>query len=104
MKRGGKLAAPRSELERQLAEIWAELLDIDQIGIDEDVFALGADSITMTQMILRLRGAFWRRSSRSRISSMHRPLRPSRSRRVVGKEPWITAAAIQPTDIARGEG
>lgn len=53
-KRGGKMVSPRSELERQLAGIWADLLDIDQIGVDQDVFALGVDSLTMTQMILRV--------------------------------------------------
>ena len=34
-----------SELEWQLAETWADLLEIDQIGVDQDVFALGADSL-----------------------------------------------------------
>lgn len=48
----------RSELERQLAEIWADILDIDQIGVDQDVFALGVDSLAMTQMILRVEERF----------------------------------------------
>ncbi len=52
---GDKTVAPRSELERQLAKMWADLLGVDQIGIDEDVFALDVDSITMTMMISRLR-------------------------------------------------
>jgi acyl-CoA synthetase (AMP-forming)/AMP-acid ligase II/acyl carrier protein len=51
----GKTVPPRSELERQLAGIWADLLDLNDIGIDQDVFALGADSITVTRMISRLR-------------------------------------------------
>ena len=38
--------------------IWADILDIDQIGIDQDVFALGVDSLAMTQMILRLEKSF----------------------------------------------
>ena len=50
--------APRSELEQQTAKIWADLLDTDGIGIDQDVFALGVDSITLTQMISRLRERF----------------------------------------------
>src|SRR5262249_11846042 len=54
---GGKMA-PRLELEWQLANIWADLLEFNQIGIDEDVFALGADSITVTQMLSRLRTNF----------------------------------------------
>ena len=58
VQRGRKMAAPRSDLERQTAKMWADLLDVDQIGIDQDVFALGADSITVTQMISRLRERF----------------------------------------------
>jgi acyl-CoA synthetase (AMP-forming)/AMP-acid ligase II/acyl carrier protein len=57
-RRGRKMAAPRSELESQVAKIWADLLDADRIGIDQDVFALGVDSITVTQMISRLREHF----------------------------------------------
>ena len=58
VERGGNIAAPRSELERQVANIWADLLDVDQIGIDDDIFALDVDSITMTKMISRLRESF----------------------------------------------
>ena len=58
MERGGKSVAPRSELEWQLADTWTELLELSGIGIDEDVFALGADSITVTQMLSRLRARF----------------------------------------------
>jgi acyl-CoA synthetase (AMP-forming)/AMP-acid ligase II/acyl carrier protein len=57
-KRGGEMISPRSELERELARIWADLLDIDQVGVDQDVFALGVDSLAMTQMILRLEERF----------------------------------------------
>ena len=56
--RSSKLVLPSSELEGQLAGIWAELLDIDQIGVDQDVFALGVDSLVMTQMILRVQERF----------------------------------------------
>ena len=58
VERGGNIAAPRSELERQVANIWADLLDVDQIGIDDDIFALDVDLITMTKMISRLRESF----------------------------------------------
>jgi acyl-CoA synthetase (AMP-forming)/AMP-acid ligase II/acyl carrier protein len=56
--RGGKMASPRSELERQLAKIWEEILDCNQIGVDQDVFALGVDSLAVTEMILSLRERF----------------------------------------------
>jgi amino acid adenylation domain-containing protein len=50
--------SPRSDLERQLAEIWARLLEVEQVGVDQDVFALGADSLAVTQMLSRLREQF----------------------------------------------
>ncbi|WP_298873277.1 non-ribosomal peptide synthetase [uncultured Bradyrhizobium sp.] len=49
---------PRNELETRLAEIWANLLELPQVGIDQDVFALGADSLAVTQMRSRLRERF----------------------------------------------
>jgi acyl-CoA synthetase (AMP-forming)/AMP-acid ligase II/acyl carrier protein len=57
-KRGGEMVSPRSELERQLAGTWADILDIDQVGADQDVFALGVDSLAMMQMILRVEERF----------------------------------------------
>jgi acyl-CoA synthetase (AMP-forming)/AMP-acid ligase II/acyl carrier protein len=57
-KRDDEMVSPRSELQRQLAEIWADLLDVDHVGVDHDVFALGVDSLAMTQMILRVEERF----------------------------------------------
>src|SRR5205085_2030248 len=57
-KHDGKMISPRSGLEYKLAEIWAELLDIDQIAMDQDVIALGMDSLAMMQMILRVEERF----------------------------------------------
>ncbi|OIM91852.1 hypothetical protein BLN97_25230 [Bradyrhizobium elkanii] len=54
----GKGVAPSSELERQLAGIWKDILDIDRISVDQDVFALGVDSLAMTQLILRVEECF----------------------------------------------
>ena len=60
MRAGGRneKALPSSELERQLTKIWADLLELKQIGVDQDVFALGADSIIVMQALSRLRTAF----------------------------------------------
>ncbi|MHC2621912.1 amino acid adenylation domain-containing protein [Bradyrhizobium huanghuaihaiense] len=54
----GETRLPRNALETQLAEIWAGLLELPQVGIDQDVFALGADSLAVTQMRSRLRERF----------------------------------------------
>ncbi len=42
-----------SELEKTLASIWSEVLDMDTIHADDDYFELGGDSITSIQIIAR---------------------------------------------------
>jgi acyl-CoA synthetase (AMP-forming)/AMP-acid ligase II/acyl carrier protein len=58
VERKAHLAAPRSETEWQLAKIWADLLELNEVGVDEDVFSLGADSLTVAQLLSRLRARF----------------------------------------------
>ncbi|HEX2264399.1 MAG TPA: amino acid adenylation domain-containing protein, partial [Pseudonocardiaceae bacterium] len=50
--------APRSSNERIVAQIWAELLGMDQIGIEDDFFELGGDSILSFRALSRIRAAF----------------------------------------------
>jgi acyl transferase domain-containing protein len=47
--------APRSELERQLAEIWQEVLAIDAVGVDDNFYELGGDSVMGVQILARAR-------------------------------------------------
>ena len=49
--------APRSELEQQIATIWAEVLKLDQVGVTDNFFALGGHSLSATQVIVRVREA-----------------------------------------------
>ena len=37
--------APRTNVEQMLAEVWAETLNVRRVGIDDNYFALGGDSI-----------------------------------------------------------
>lgn len=57
-RRSTKKRAPGSELERQLAKMWSTLLELKQVDADQDVFALGADSIIIMQALSRLRADF----------------------------------------------
>jgi aryl carrier-like protein len=47
--------APRSQLEQQLCDVWQEVLGIPQIGIFDDFFRLGGDSILSMQVSAKLR-------------------------------------------------
>jgi non-ribosomal peptide synthase protein (TIGR01720 family) len=46
-------AAPRNEAERLLAEIFQEMLGIEQVGVDDNYFELGGDSVLAIQIIAR---------------------------------------------------
>lgn len=50
--------APRNEVEQTLANIWAEVLRLDQIGINDNFFDLGGHSLLATQVISRVEVAF----------------------------------------------
>src|SRR6185295_13965496 len=47
----GDYVAPRTVEEEILAGIWSRVLDVDQVGIDDDYFALGGDSIRSLQVV-----------------------------------------------------
>jgi acyl-CoA synthetase (AMP-forming)/AMP-acid ligase II len=45
---------PRTPLENVLAAIWAEILQLERVGIDDDFFALGGDSLLATHALTRI--------------------------------------------------
>src|SRR5690606_33766309 len=49
-----QITAPETELESRLAGIWQDVLGIDAIGRDEDIFALGADSLSIFRIAARM--------------------------------------------------
>ncbi|UOM34329.1 SDR family NAD(P)-dependent oxidoreductase [Acuticoccus sp. I52.16.1] len=57
---GGDDGAPRSETERRLAAIWADLLGRGGVGRDEDFFAVGGHSLVAARLMLRIRKEFGR--------------------------------------------
>lgn len=50
--------SPESELETSIAEIWQSLLGIDAIGVDDNLFELGGDSLLGIQLLSRIRASF----------------------------------------------
>jgi amino acid adenylation domain-containing protein/non-ribosomal peptide synthase protein (TIGR01720 family) len=47
--------APKSQIESQLCSIWSEVLDLKRIGVEDDFFRLGGDSILSIQICSRIR-------------------------------------------------
>jgi thioesterase domain-containing protein/acyl carrier protein len=50
----GEVVAPRDPLEAQLARIWEGILDVRPIGILDDFFELGGDSLLSVHLIMQI--------------------------------------------------
>ncbi|MBY4899199.1 AMP-binding protein, partial [Cupriavidus sp. AU9028] len=47
--------APRTQAQRGLAQIWQEVLGVERVGLDDNFFALGGDSLLSLRVISRVR-------------------------------------------------
>ena len=53
-----EFVAPRNPIEGTLERIWAEILRLQQVGIYDNFFALGGDSLSATRVVSRVRAVF----------------------------------------------
>jgi acyl carrier protein len=50
--------APRTPVEEALAEIWAEVLGVERVGIHDNFFELGGHSLLVTRVVSKIRSFF----------------------------------------------
>ncbi len=53
-----ELLAPRTDTERRLVEIWSSVLSVDEIGVEDDFFALGGHSLMAMRVMSRVQDEF----------------------------------------------
>jgi len=53
----GSWVEPRTATEREIAAIWQRVLEVDRVGIDDNFFALGGDSLALTRISARIADA-----------------------------------------------
>ncbi|MFI1189986.1 SDR family NAD(P)-dependent oxidoreductase [Streptomyces californicus] len=52
------MVEPETDAQRVIAEMWAETLAVDVVGIDDDFFDLNGNSLVAVQLVARLRARF----------------------------------------------
>ncbi len=50
----GEYVAPLTDLEVALADLWAQVLRVDQVGVKDNFFDLGGHSLLATQVVVRI--------------------------------------------------
>ncbi len=50
--------AARTELERELAELWCSMLDLSEVGVHDNFFALGGQSLQAIELIFSIRDKY----------------------------------------------
>ena len=51
------VVAPRNETEQKLVQVWAQVLDIEKVGVQDNFFEIGGDSILAIQIIVQCQRA-----------------------------------------------
>ncbi|MDD1015718.1 non-ribosomal peptide synthetase [Pseudomonas rubra] len=87
-------AAPQSALQQQLGAIWQAVLGVEQVGLDDNFFALGGDSIIAIQVVSRARQAGLQLSPRDLFQ--YQTLR--------SLEPWVGQQAQVEAEQGRVSG
>ncbi|RSD12022.1 non-ribosomal peptide synthetase [Amycolatopsis eburnea] len=52
-----RYVAPRTDVETTLADVWSAVLGVDRVGVEDNFFGLGGDSILSIQVVARARQA-----------------------------------------------
>ncbi|MGC9671046.1 phosphopantetheine-binding protein, partial [Planosporangium sp. 12N6] len=51
-------AAPQTDTERVIAAVWADVLGLDRVGVHDNFFDLGGDSVRSLHIASQLQAAF----------------------------------------------
>jgi thioesterase domain-containing protein/acyl carrier protein len=94
--------APRTTVERALANIWSELLDVERVGVNENFFELGGHSMLAVRLMARIQELFGQELS---LSALFQSPTIEHLGQILEQEseskPWSHLVAIQPSGSKR---
>ncbi len=90
-------ADPRDELEKRLQKMWEELLEVQNIGVQQDFFELGGDSLLAMRLILNVERELAFKLPLSALLEVRTIEDLARTiRRHTAKSEWSSLVAVQP--------
>ena len=98
---------PRTEAERVVAAIWADILGLAEVGAEDDFFALGGDSILSIRLTSRLRAAFGRQLTpravftHTTVAALAAALTGAGTQDTTGAMPLVPRGAPLPASFAQ---
>ncbi len=57
--KSSEFIAPRNEIETSITEIWKEILNLNEVGVKDDFFELGGDSIKLGRLVSKISKAYF---------------------------------------------
>ncbi len=55
---GTEYVAPGNEVEEKLAEIWKDVLEVDRVGVNDNFFVLGGNSLKILSVLVKMKQEF----------------------------------------------
>nr|PZN18952.1 MAG: hypothetical protein DIU75_15855 [Mycolicibacterium hassiacum] len=92
--------APRTPVEKTIADIYADVLGLDHAGLDDDFFTLGGDSLSAMRLIAAIRSSLGVDISVPTV--FEAPTVESLSRRVESNSVSVEVAPVQPLKPGTG--
>ena len=89
-------SAPRDSLERQLVEIWQEVLELHPIGVDESFVDLGGDSLAAAEIVARVENLTGRRMTPAALEDGATVARLAEALRADEAQTGTALVAIEP--------
>lgn len=89
---------PSTPTEKLLVEEWAKVLRLDRVGVDDNFFALGGDSMRTVELVFGLR----RHGLRITVADVYRQLAPRALAKAIEAgltEPPLEAPAVEPFSL-----
>jgi acyl carrier protein len=85
-------APPTNETETEMAQIWSEVLDLDEVGIHDNFFDLGGDSLAATRVAARVLKQFRVELS---FKALFESPTVAEAARVIGESPAKTIGDVE---------